>query len=126
MSQAISAIARSIGEEEKLVAGERGETCHIIGLPGQDATDRDMVLAEGGTGAHAFVDFNHDPRIGRRAEEAQHHPAARADMQIERSACYQRRAEQRHGITENYAINARLLIDHGRAFAYALFCRAKR
>ena len=35
-----------VGEEKKLVAADRGETGDIIGLPGENAADNDVVLTE--------------------------------------------------------------------------------
>ena len=93
---------------------------------GQNATDNDMVLIERGTHPYEFGDLGHGARICRRTHEAQRHPAARADMQIERAAGHQRCAEPRHWITQNDAITGGLMVDHDRTFAKRCAAPAKK
>src|ERR1700691_4702769 len=69
--------------------------------------------------SHQFGESGLRARICRRAEETQYHPAPGADVQVERTAGNQRRAEPGHPVTQDDAIFGFDLICHGKLTAMA-------
>ena len=87
-----------IGEERD----GRSRACQIgrriVGRCGEDAIEDDAVLIEQVGGLKNLRQFLLGLRVGRRAEEAEHDPAAGRDGEIEGAAADQGRGKGRNGI----------------------------
>ncbi len=88
----------------------------IAGRRCEHAVEYDPVFVEQVRVAKEFGEFLAHFRIGRRAQEAQHDPAAGRDLQIEGARADERRAEPRHGIAQDDPVLAVFDFRHDGAF----------
>jgi hypothetical protein len=96
-----------VGEERDCRGAHGDIRRRVLRRRGEDAAENNLVFVEELRVAQELGQLLVGSRIGRRAQKAQHDPAAGRDLKVEGAVADQRRAEPRCRVAQNDAFAGR-------------------